>query len=470
MSITKKVDVAIIGAGTAGLYALREARRAQKSFVLIDHGPLGTTCARVGCMPSKAALHAAALWSVRKEQAEYGIVGTDGLSIDRDAAWRKVRALRDEFASGAAEGAQKSAGEHLLMGQAQFLNPNLLAVTSDDGERYIEAKAVVIAVGSRPVIPDFLEPYRKDIITTDELFELEALPNRLGVLGLGAIGLEMGLTMARLGVQVAGADMADAIGGIKDPEIAKAAFQTLGQEFPMYLGAKAQVESDKDGLYLKTSENKILVDKILVALGRRSNLDLLSLEKAGIQFNSQGKLNYDPHTLQVENLPIFVAGDANSDRTLLHEAAAEGAIAGFNAVHKEPQKFARNTPLAIAFTQPDIISVGASFGELDKNNLVIGQVRSQANGRSRILSQQDGLLRIYANKKTGELLGASMVGQRAEHIGHMLALALQQKMTAHELLNGPFYHPAVEEMVQAALQDIVRKMPASPYPLGLTAI
>src|SRR5690625_5309941 len=91
MSITQKVDVAIIGAGTAGLYALREVKRAKKSFVLIDHGPLGTTCARVGCMPSKAALHAAELWAVRNEQAKYGIQGTENLKIDRQAAWAKVR-------------------------------------------------------------------------------------------------------------------------------------------------------------------------------------------------------------------------------------------------------------------------------------------------------------------------------------------------------------------------------------------
>src|SRR5699024_5069583 len=99
---TQQVDVAIIGAGTAGLYALREVKRAQKSFALIDHGPLGTTCARTGCMPSKAALHAAELWALRHQQAEYGIQGIKQLSIDRDAAWQKVRQMRDGFASGAA--------------------------------------------------------------------------------------------------------------------------------------------------------------------------------------------------------------------------------------------------------------------------------------------------------------------------------------------------------------------------------
>lgn len=470
MSVTQKVDVAIIGAGTAGLYALREVRRANKSFVLIDHGPLGTTCARVGCMPSKAALHAAELWAVRKEQAEYGVLATEKLKLDRQAAWSKVRNMRDEFASGAAENARKAAGEHLMMGQARFLKPNLLVVNTEHGEQYVEAQSVIIAVGSRPVVPDFLAPFKEHIFTTDELFELETLPNRLGVLGLGAIGLEMGLTMARLGVQVVGADMADAIGGIKDPEIAQIAIQTLGKEFPMHLGAAAQLEAAQQGVNLKTAQNTIPVDKVLIALGRRPNLDRLDLDKAGFKLDARGQLNYDKNTLQVGDWPVFIAGDANSDRTLMHEAAAEGAMAGFNAVQRVPQRFARKTPLAIAFTQPDIISVGASFGELDKDNLLIGQARSQANGRSRILSHDDGLLRIYARKDTGKLLGASMIGQRAEHLGQMLALALDQEMTVHQLLQAAYYHPVVEEMIQSALQDVARRMKPSPYPLGLRAL
>src|SRR5690625_2596478 len=429
---TIDVDVAIIGAGTAGLYALREVKRADKSFVLIDKGPLGTTCARVGCMPSKAALHAAEMWAVRTEQSTFGVEGTENLRLDRQAAWAKVRELRDGFASGAANNAIRSAGEHLLMGAARFVTPNQLSVETDDGQRTVNAKAVIIAAGSRPVMPGFLKPFADFCFTTDDLFDLTQLPQRLGVLGLGAIGLEMGLAMARLGVDVVGADMADTIGGIRDPEVAAMAMETLGKEFPMYLGAPAELESTEQGVNLKTKEASIAVDKVLVALGRRSNLDQLDLAKAGFELNAQGQLSYDRNTLQVGDWPVFIAGDANSERTLMHEAAAEGAMAGLKAVQRTPQKFARKTPLAIAFTQPDIISVGGLFGALDKDNLLIGQARSRANGRSRILSDADGLLRIYAQKDTGKLLGASMVGPRAEHLGQMLALALEQEMTAHQ--------------------------------------
>jgi len=467
MTVSRQVDVAIIGAGTAGLYALREVRRAQKSFALIDSGPLGTTCARVGCMPSKAALHAAELWAVRQTQQEFGVRGTESLSIDRRAAWAKVRELRDSFAGRAAGNATQAAGEHLLMGRARFLKPTLIAVETDEGEQYVEAKAVIIAVGSRPVVPGFLAPFKEHFFTTDELFELTELPERLGVLGLGAIGLEIGLTMSRLGVHVVGADMADTIGGIRDPEVSRVALESLGQSFPMYLGAPAELQAAEQGVLLKTEQESIQVDKVLVALGRRSNIDRLELDKAGFRLDERGMPQFDPHTMKIKDQPVYIVGDANGYRTLMHEAADEGAMAGFNAARGSAQAFARKCSLAIAFTQPDIIAVGAAFNELEAEQIIVGAARSSANGRSRILTQDEGLLRIYADKKDGRLLGAAMVGQRAEHVGQMLAVALEQNMTAHELLQIPYYHPVVEEMVQSALQDIARQMKPAPYPLGL---
>ena len=466
----RQVDVAIIGAGTAGLYALREVRRAKKSFVLIDRGPLGTTCARVGCMPSKVALHAAELWSMREEQKEYGISGTDNLEIDRQAAWAKVRSMRDGFAAGASGNAVKAGGEHLLMGEAKFIEPTVLEVRGEEGTERIEAKAVIIAVGSRPVVPGFLASFKDHLITTDELFELEELPERLGVLGLGAIGLEMGLAMQRLGVKVVGADMADSVGGIRDPEVAKYAQEAFADEFPMYLGEAANLEAAEQGVQLISGENRVTVDKVLVALGRRSNLDQLNLAEAGFELDDKGLPHFDEETLKVKNHPVYVIGDANGYRTLMHEAAVEGAVAGFNASRDEAQAFERKVPLAIAFTQPDIVSVGASFEQLSEDDIFIGSALTETDGRSRILSKKPGVLRIYADRKDGKLLGASMIGARAEHIAQFLALALTQKLDVYQLLDTPFYHPVVEELVQTALRDIARQMELSIYPLGLTPI
>lgn len=467
MSKEISVDVAIIGAGTAGLYALREVKRAKKTFVLIDSGPLGTTCARVGCMPSKVALHAAELWRMRAEHAGYGISGTGQLSIDRDRAWQKVRNMRDDFAGRGANSALKGAGEHLLNGRAEFVEPTLLRVATDNGEQLVRAAAVVIATGSRPVMPAFLEPFAEHCLTTDELFEQECLPKRLGVLGLGAIGLEMGLAMARLGVEVFAADMAPGIAGIADPEVSRNALEIFRREIQMHLGAPAQLATAEQGVLLRTEGGDIAVDKVLVALGRRPNVDGLSLAEAGFMLDERGMPKYDRQTMQVEGLPVFIAGDANAERTLMHEAADEGAMAGYNAARGLQQTFRRKAPLAIAFTQPDIVAVGQRLDQLDADRILIGSATTSANGRSRILGGGEGLLRIYADRDSGHLLGAAMVGSRGEHVAQLLAVALQQGMTVQQLLQGPYYHPVVEEMIQSALQDIARQLPQSGLPLGL---
>ena len=468
MSEQINVDVAIIGAGTAGLYALREVRRAKKSFVLIDTGPLGTTCARVGCMPSKVALHMAEYWHAQKDFSRYGISGAEHLQLDSKQAWAELRRQRDKFAGGAAAGAERAAGEQLITGRAKFLSPTLLEVEQVGGTQKIQANAVIIANGSRPVMPGFLQPFAEHCITTDDLFELEELPKSIGILGLGAIGLEMGLALARLGVEVHGADMATSVGGISDPEVNKRALTEFGKEMQLYLGAPAELVKAGQGVLLKAGDTQVQVDKVLVALGRRPNTDQLNLAEAGFELDERGQPLFDPQTMQMGSHPVFIVGDSNGQRALMHEAADEGAMAGYNAVQSKTVAFKRKTSIGIAFTNPDVVSVGARFDQLNPDDILIGSANTQSNGRSQVLSDHEGVLRLYADKTTGTLLGASMLGMRAEHVAQFLAMAIQREETVHSLLQIPFYHPVVEETVQSALQDIARHIPdPSGLPFGL---
>lgn len=472
MAAPINVDVAIIGAGTAGLYALREVKRAKQSYLLIDQGPLGTTCARVGCMPSKVALHAGANWSIQQHFAQFGITGTEHLTIAPDIAWAEVKRQRDGFASGAIKNTQRAAGEHLLMGTAEFVTAQQIAVHGEDGQRtLVNAQRIILAVGSRPVMPQWLQPVAHKTVSTDQLFELDTLPKRLGILGLGAIGLEMGFALSRMGVSVVAADVGHTIGGIQDPEINQAALKEFESAFTFYLGEAAQVVPQGDHLALHVKGQTHEVDLLLAALGRHSNLDKLKLENAGINLNNKGTVDFNPHTMQVGDAPIYIAGDASGDRTLMHEAAAEGAMAGYNASHETSVPFKRKTSIAIAFTDPDIVTVGASFSSLEKHNILVGTALGRNNGRNQILHGSNDMLRLYAEADTGKLLGAAMFGKRAEHIAHLLALAIDRGETAHTLMALPFYHPTVEEMLQSALQDIARKIPqAHGLPLGLNAL
>lgn len=461
-------DVAILGAGSAGLYALREVRRAGRDFWLIDPGPLGTTCARVGCMPSKVALHAGADWAARKALPTIGVQGVEGLSIDLATTWARLRAQRDFFASNAAAKALAGSGERLLQGSARFLEPTLIEVHTAQGVQRMRAKAVVIATGSRPILPGWLTPVQDRTVTTDGLFELDTLPRRIGILGLGAIGLEMGLALSRLGVRVVGADLAAQVGGISDPVLGERARTRFAQEMDLWLGEEIHLERTKTGVRMRAGEREAEVDLLLAALGRRPNTDGLGLQEAGFPLNVRGTPRFDPATMQIGDLPVFIAGDANADRPLMHEAADEGAMAGYNAVHATPTRFARKVALGIAFSNPDIASVGARFDALPSEGVLIGTASGDKNGRARILGATDSLLRVYADARDGRLLGASILAAGGEHLAHLLAWAIQRGETAPSLLQLPFYHPVIEELLQTALQDIVAQQPASgPYPLGL---
>lgn len=451
-----QTDVAIIGAGSAGLYALREVRRAKRSFVLINQGPLGTTCARVGCMPSKVALHAGRLWSDRQLLAHIGGGKLDSLSFDRDQAWAHVRSLRDQFAGSGSKKAREAAGEWLLEGHARFIAPTVVEVSNEDKRQIVQAGAVIIATGSRPVVPEWLQSLGSRLITTDQLFELTSLPDRLGVLGLGAIGLEMGLAMSRLGVAVTGADVAGTLAGIADPQVAERALQIFGSEMDLWLGAAANPSLTDEGVQMQAGDKQSNVDLLLAALGRRPNVDQLNLAEAGVPLDKRGLPLFDPATMQIGNLQVFIAGDANATRPLMHEAVTEGAIAGYNAARGLQVRFKRSVPLGIAFSDPDIVTVGARFSELDQDRIVVGMASGESNGRARILGAEQSLLRIYADARDGRLLGAAMVATGGEHLAHLLAWAIQRGETVQSLLELPFYHPVIEEMLQTALQDLAR--------------
>ncbi|MFP4683488.1 MAG: FAD-dependent oxidoreductase, partial [Ectothiorhodospira sp.] len=306
------------------------------------------------------------------------------------------------------------------------------------------------------------------VITTDELFELETLPRSVGVLGLGAIGLEMGLALARLDVQVVGSDVARWPAGITDPELGQRVVEQFSGELPMWLGESARLTPEADGVVLESAQGREKVERILAAMGRRSNIDRLDPEGSVLPLAEDGLPPVDPATMQVGELPVFIVGDANGRRLLMHEAADEGSIAGYNAARGTSQRFQRRTPLAIAFTQPDIVSVGTPLSELDPERVVVGTAQGSGNGRSVILEAQDSMVRLYADAETGRLRGAALSAAGGEHLGHLLAWAIQRGETAQQMLSLPFYHPVVEEVVQEALQEIVGQLPdAGGLPAGL---
>ncbi len=455
----RQVDVAIIGSGSAGLYAMSRVRPAGKSMVLINGGELGTTCARVGCMPSKAIIQVAEDFHRRGVFKRFGLEGGESLSLDIEEAMGYVQDLRDMFVERVISNSTDKMPEGMFIeGYARFVEPHVLEM--DDGQR-IRADKVVVATGSRPIIPAAWEPFRDRIITTDEFFELEDLPGSIAVVGLGVIGLELGQSLHRLGCDVVGIDMQEVIGGLTDPAVIKSAIEIIGKEFPLWLGHGVEISEGSDGrLKVTAGEHSSEVDRVFASIGRQPNIEKLGLDVIGAPLDEKGIPVYDRNTMQVGDLPVFLAGDVTGERPLLHEAGDEGRIAGQNAVSDTVSAYQRKTVLNITFCDPNIVQVGARYSDLDLDTAAVGEVQMAPVGRALIMAKNKGIIRVYADKRSGRMLGAEMVCIKAENLGHLLAWSIQQGLTVGELLQMPFYHPVIEEALQAALYDLYAKVDA----------
>ena len=460
----RKVDVAVIGAGSAGLTAYRMARRHSQSVLLIDPGPLGTTCARVGCMPSKLLIAAAdAAWHI--QHADTFGVSASGIQIDGEKVMQRVRGMRDRFVGKVLKGMESIPEEDILQQPVRFKTDHLLE--TPDGE-VIEADRIVIATGSRPAIPGFLNAAGKRLLVNDDLFELNTLPESIVVFGPGVIGLELGQALHRLGVRVRMFGVGGAIGPIGDDDIRQAAQDCFGSEFPLDPDAQViDVKETSSGVLVsfEAESGQTLTEEfeyLLAATGRRPNVDQLGLEHTSLELDARGVPVFDPETLQCSAEHLFIAGDANNYLPLLHEASDEGAIAGRNAaLWQDVEAGDRTVPLAVVFSDPQIATVGMRPDQVEQafaNAFAVASFDFADQARAKVMGRDLGLMKIWAEKGSGQLLGAEILGTEAEHLAHLLAWAMQQKLGVDELLAMPYYHPVLEEGVRTLLRVLKERI------------
>ena len=456
-----EVDVAIVGAGTAGLNARREVEKAGKSWVLIERGPYGTTCARVGCMPSKLLIAAADAAHHARSSGQFG-VNVSGIEVDGRAVMDRVRRERDRFAGFVVRDTEALPEEFRLTGEAKFVGPTILEVDGPVPTR-VRAGVVVMATGSSPWVPPPFNTLSSRVLVNDDVFDWQDLPSSVAVVGTGIIGLELGQALHRLGVEVTFFNPFETLGAFSDPNVQAVVAQSLGEELDLQLGVRdveAAVEDEgvKIAWTTKEGERKTArFEYVLAAAGRRPNLPDLSA--TGVEVDERGRPSWDPTTGQVADAPIFFAGDVSGHRPLLHEASDEGRIAGANAVrYPDVQAHVRRTPIAVAFTEPQMALVGARYVDVDEAHRVVGEVSFENQGRSRVMGMNQGLLRLYADRRTCRLVGAEMFGPRAEHLAHLLAWAVQSNQSVERLLELPFYHPVIEEGLRTALRDLARNL------------
>ena len=454
--LPSEVDVAVIGAGSAGLPAFRAAREHTDRVILIERGPHGTTCARVGCMPSKLLIAAAEAAHGMEIAPGFGI-HPGSIKIDGEAVMERVRRERDRFVGFVLDGLDRIDPEQKISGQARFVEDSRLEI----GNSQVRAGRVVIASGTSPSIPDFLEQVRDRVSVNDDLFEWKTLPESVAVFGAGVIALELGQALHRLGVRVRLFGRSLRTGPITDPGVLQSAEKVFSSEFPFTAPVKVEkVEPDENGvrvLYRNNEDSGVeeeVFEQVLAATGRDPNLTELNLEQTSLKLDSRGIPVYNPLTMQCGNSPVFIAGDVNNTLTVLHEAADEGRIAGDNAGRfPDVREGLRSSMMTVVFTDPQMAVVGKTWNDLQGRDYVMGSVSFEGQGRSRVMLQNRGRLHLYAEPGSGRLLGMEAVGPRVEHLAHLVAWSHQQQLTVQQMLSMPFYHPVVEEGLRTALRS-----------------
>jgi dihydrolipoamide dehydrogenase len=450
-----KCDVAVIGAGTAGLAAERAARKVGAKTILIDDHFAGTTCATVGCMPSKLLIAAAKAAHRVREASIFGIRARP--TIDGRAVMERLRKERDAFVAATLKSIDEIPPGVRLKQRAQFIDETTLRL-GDGGT--VSAKAVVVATGARPSVPKVFEPLSKLVLTNETVFELATLPQSIAVVGAGPLGLELAQAFARLGVDIAVFEQSDHVAALRDPEIAKELKSVLGVEFPMHFGVELEAAQEGGVARLSwsgPSAGTKSFERVLVATGRPPELHDLGLAATGAAVDKRGIPNFDKATLQCGDAPIFLAGDVDGERPVLHEASFEGYIAGRNAAsYPDVRPSRRPPPFSIMFTEPPLAVVGAPASE----DAVIGTASYAEQGRAKVEACNVGLIRIYADRSSGKLAGAALFGPAMDHIAHLIAWSIERGDTATALLRMPFYHPTFEEGLKPALRQICEALQA----------
>ncbi|CAI2002511.1 dihydrolipoyl dehydrogenase [Serratia proteamaculans] len=461
------VDVAVIGGGTAGLGAYRAAKLSTPNVVMIEGGAYGTTCARVGCMPSKLLIAAAEAVHQIERAPGFGVYPSGKTTVNGREVMERVKRERDRFVGFVREGVDQIPAADKISGYARFIDDNTLQV---DEHTRIVAQRIVIATGSRPSWPAAWNALGDRLIVNDDVFNWDDLPQSVAVFGPGVIGLELGQALHRLGVETRVFGVGGGVGPLTDSTVRNYAAKTLGEEF--YLDADVKVEMmqrEGDKVFIRYQDlhgkpQEIMVDYVLAATGRRPNVDNLGLENTGLRLDARGIPQADRLTMQTSLPHIFIAGDASNQLPLLHEASDQARIAGTNAgSFPEVTPGLRRSAISVVFSDPQIAMVGSTFRELSEKFSAcgcfeIGEVSFENQGRSRVMLRNKGILHVYGEQGTGRFLGAEMMGPDVEHIAHLLAWAHQQQMTINQMLDMPFYHPVIEEGLRTALRDLQARL------------
>lgn len=455
-----ETDIAILGSGPAGYSAAFRASDLGKKVVLIErYNDLGGVCINVGCIPAKALLYITKLLGDSKDFTKCGVdFRRPKINLKELESWKLsiVSRLGKVLAILA-----KQRSIEVVKGYGKFLSSSQIEVKSESEDVLIEFKNAIIAAGSSPIKIPFL-PEDKRIITSTDALILTDIPNKFLIIGGGAIGLEVASIYDALGSKVTIVESKDQLVDVVDKDIVEPMYQRILKKYEqILLNTKVtKVEAKFFGLEvtLEHKDGKSEVrrfDKILVAVGRQPNGNLIGAENAGINVDEKGFIIVD-EKLRTNVPNIFAAGDIISHPLLAHKAIFEGRFAAEIIAGKETSIKSKNIPNVI-YTDPGIATVGLSEKETIQNNMKYTKkvFPWAANGRSLTINRQEGITKLLFDSETHKIIGGSIVGTNAGELIAEIAMAIENGLTAENVASTIHPHPALSETIMLAAEDFL---------------
>jgi mycothione reductase len=455
----KRYDVVVVGSGS-GMLIADEALSQGLRVAVVDKGPVGGTCLNLGCIPSKTLIFTADRIAEIEEAKKLGVVA-EIKSIDFASIMERMRSSREESREHLEHGIHDVENLDFYQGEGHFVADRTIEV---NGEKMKGAR-VFIASGSRPMIPPIKGVDTIDYLTNESALELTERPQSLVIIGGGYIAVEFGHFFAAMGTRVTVVEMLERIAQSEEPEISDLLEQELKKRMGVYTSTQvSEMRSDGKGCVVVARDKstgkdvEFSAERVMIAVGRRSNADVLKVENTGVEVDRRGFVKVDEY-LETSKRNIFAVGDANGQQMFLHVANREAAVAWYNSIHRQKARRVKMDYSAVphaVYSHPQIASVGLKEEEArrDYHHILVGRMRYRDTAKGEAMMEEEGFAKAIIDGHSGAMLGFHIVGPYAPMLIQEVTNALASGGDPHGIERGMHIHPALSELIPRTLGSV----------------
>ncbi len=450
-------DVVIIGAGPGGYVAAIRAAQLGKKTAVIEREHLGGICLNWGCIPTKALLRSAEVFHNMKHAENYGLKA-ESINFDLDKIVKRSRGVAKQLSSGVASLLKKNKID-VIMGTASLAGNSKINVTLSDGKsQVVTGKNIILATGARARVIPGIEPDGKFIWSYKEALVADVVPKKLLVMGSGAIGIEFASFFNTLGSETTVVELMDRIMPVEDVEISNMAAKSFEKQKMKLLTStkvlKVKKNTNDITVFLEDKNGKqfeLTVDKVISAVGIVANIENIGLENTKAKIE-KGRVAVDEYCLTAEP-NLFAIGDITQGPWLAHKASHEGIMVAEKIAGKKVHPMNRNLIPGCTYSHPQVASVGFTEQKAKDMGIEIkvGRFPYIGNGKAIALGEPEGLIKTIFNSKTGELIGAHMIGAEVTEMIASYVVAMNLETTEEELMHTVFAHPTLSEMLHESV-------------------